>query len=862
MPYPVPPPAPPPLVTVVSPEAIAQSSSAVIVSGQPSASVNRAAVSPTITASASAPVAVCSLEQSPSSCGTDANSAIERAATRAAVLGSPLEVTQTTLPFGAPPPATYGVSTGASTLEADLVKASIAPPGQIFEPLASQRRDLRPSVGVWQPVANRVVNRDRQQIEQESRQLHADLQRLRLPILEELAQAPATGAPSTLIDPDDPNDQILIIPGAGSPVIPPSPSTPQGTPTTPGLSIPGQPLDASGTGEVVELTADEQEYDNIQQVFFAQGNVVMRFRGAILTSDRLRVNLPNRIAVAEGNVVLNRGDQVLRGDRFVYNFVQQQGDVTGARGEILLSTIDRDFAPALPTDISAGTLSDRPITERIPSGQPAQGVSSPGGISIVVGGGGNRDLDTQAASGDVRRLRFEADQIDFTATGWEATNVRITNDPFSPPELELRSNRVTFTRLSTTRSEIRARNPRLVFDQGLSIPLLRDRVILDSRRRDPGLVQFGFDQDDRGGLYIQRAFEPIATPAVRFTITPQILIQRAFDDGGNFSNLRNYGLIARLDANLSPTTAIRATTVFTSLDADDFEEEFRASLRLRQQLWRHEFSVDYGYRDRLFNGSLGFQTVQSSIGLVVTSPQYTLGNSGIGLSYQGSLQYINADTDQIDLLEPIRENNRVGLTRYQASAALSRGFLLWAGTALPATAEEGLRYSPYPLTPYIALYTGVRGVFSGYSNGDTQPVLTGTVSIQGQFGHYSRDFLDYTAVLLSYSLTAQGGESPFLFDRYVDRQVLSFGIIQQLYGPLRIGFQSSINLDRDSEIDTDYILEYSRRTYAISLRYNPVREVGSLGLRISDFNWGSTPEPFSGSSETGSVDGGVQRSRN
>jgi hypothetical protein len=173
-----------------------------------------------------------------------------------------------------------------------------------------------------------------------------------------------------------------------------------------------------------------------------------------------------------------------------------------------------------------------------------------------------------------------------------------------------------------------------------------------------------------------------------------------------------------------------------------------------------------------------------------------------------------------------------------------------------------LRYSPYPLTPYIALYTGVRGVYSGYSNGDTQPVLTGTLSLQGQFGHFSRDFLDYTAVYLGYSLTAPGGESPFLFDRYVDRQVFSFGIVQQLVGPLRIGFQSSINLDRDSEIDTDYILEYSRRTYAISLRYNPVREVGSLSLRISDFNWGTTPEPFSGSPETGSVDGGVQRSRN
>jgi hypothetical protein len=172
-----------------------------------------------------------------------------------------------------------------------------------------------------------------------------------------------------------------------------------------------------------------------------------------------------------------------------------------------------------------------------------------------------------------------------------------------------------------------------------------------------------------------------------------------------------------------------------------------------------------------------------------------------------------------------------------------------------------MRYTPNPVLPYVQLFTGVRAVASYYTSDDTQLALTGTIGLRGQFGHFSRDFLDYTGFNISYSRTAQDGDSPFLFDRSVDRQVISGGIIQQLVGPIRIGFQTSINLDTDTEIDTDYILEYSRRTFAITLRYNPVREIGLLSFRLNDFNWSGTPEPFSGLDD-GTVEGGVRRGNN
>ncbi|HEY9641702.1 MAG TPA: DUF3769 domain-containing protein, partial [Coleofasciculaceae cyanobacterium] len=184
--------------------------------------------------------------------------------------------------------------------------------------------------------------------------------------------------------------------------------------------------------------------------------------------------------------------------------------------------------------------------------------------------------------------------------------------------------------------------------------------------------------------------------------------------------------------------------------------------------------------------------------------------------------------------------------RYQINGNLGYNYLIWAGTPLPATATAGLRYTPNPVVPYVVLGTSLRGTFGDYSNGDTQASLTGTVALSGQFGHFSRPFFDYTAFQIAYSQTVLNGQSPFLFDRVADQQVLTLGFTQQVYGPFRFGIQTALSLDQSRTIDTVYTLEYSRRTYAIALNFSPIRNAGSLTLRISDFNWFGEPGRFSG----------------
>jgi hypothetical protein len=146
-----------------------------------------------------------------------------------------------------------------------------------------------------------------------------------------------------------------------------------------------------GVAAIIELTADRQTYDSQRQIFTAEGRVLMRFQGALLDTDRLQVNLANRLAVAEGSVALTRGNQVLRGQRLEYNFVQGSGTVLKATGTLFLPSTSTDLLIPLGNDISAESTVGRPTSDRISAAQPVQGVTSSGGISTSIGVG--RDVN-------------------------------------------------------------------------------------------------------------------------------------------------------------------------------------------------------------------------------------------------------------------------------------------------------------------------------------------------------------------------------------------------------------------------------------------------------------------------------------
>ena len=599
----------------------------------------------------------------------------------------------------------------------------------------------------------------------------------------------------------------------------------------------------------LSLIADFQTYDPEAQVITAQGDVRLQVSNSIIEADQVWVNLTNRFALAEGNVLLTTGGQLVRGSRAEYNFIQQAGVVRNAVGTLYLPDIDEDFASPL-----AGSTRSRRIYDPV-NRDPSLEVVNDGNVRIgsspesqqLISAGGLAD-DRQ-----FNQLRFETDELSFDVEGWRAEAVRITNDPFSPPELELRADGLLLRNLSATQDELLLKRPRLVFDQGFALPLLRSRILISrgsgisSDDLNPVPIVIGIDGRDRGGLFIGRQIPIITNRKTRFSITPEYFaLQAVSGETSSPIDLQNFGATAKLGHRLSPTTLLSGSAEIIGLDFEDITNDVRASFSINQAIARHKLSLQYSYRERLFNGSLGFQDVQSSVGTVIVSPTFTLGNTGVQLSYQASAQLINAETDQEDLLlSSGSDSGRVTLGRYQGSVALNRSFNLLRGNPKPATQDEGLRFTPRPLVPYLNLNTGIRSTLTHYSSGDSQNSLVADIALVAQLGHLSRNFGDYTRLLLGYSQSFLGeATSPFLFDREVDRNVLSLGIAQQLYGPIIAGVETAFSVDSGDAVSTTYSLEYSRRTYGILLRYNATQEAGSIGLRLSNFNWIGDTDPF------------------
>lgn len=637
---------------------------------------------------------------------------------------------------------------------------------------------------------------------------------------------------------------------------------PAPTPTPEAIVNPNLPPGITGS---LEVTADQQEYDERRQVAIATGNAVLRYQGAVINAERIQINLNSRIALAEGDVALTRGQQVLRGDRLEYNLIQGDGAIAGAYGEIDRTTAGPDLVPGgvapgganADGSVPPGTIPpgydpalDRPLSDRISANEPINNVVLAGQFGLEVGTGNFGLLEpAPGQTGEVNRFRFQADALDFDPNGWTATNARITNDPFSPPEAEIRAERLRFRRLSPLRDEVVAERGKIVLDNRFTLPLLARRTVIDRRERPPEPFRFGYDGRDRGGLFVEKDFELIRRPGVRLRFTPQYYVQRVVSgEADSPIDPHAFGFKSRLSAQLTPLTTVVGVAQFTSLDLDRIEDNFRGSLRLSQVIptgWGpHRLTLEQSYRDRLFNGAFGFQTVQSSLGAIFESPPIRLGRSGILLNYQAGWQRITARTDRPEFLDPGEERDETTLNRAQGAITLQRGFLLWRGRPLPATRDEGLRYTPSPVVPSISVSTRVRGVLADYSNGDQQNYFDALIGIQGNFGHFSRPFLDYTAFNVAYVQRWRDGDSPFLFDRVGENQVLVVGLTQQIAGPVRIGGQIVYSIDREEIIDSSFTLEYSRRTYGLTLRVRPERESASLLLRISDFDWTGSGEVF------------------
>ncbi len=593
-------------------------------------------------------------------------------------------------------------------------------------------------------------------------------------------------------------------------------------------------------GENLRLQADTQQYTFEEERFVARGNVRMDFRESYLLADELQVDLKTRIAIAVGNIRLVRGAQEVTGERIEYNFALEEGALYQAKGILNTQTLTQLEAPS-------------PLAND-PAPPPAGGQVLP---------------RTQRG----RVVRFQAERIRFSPKGWEGEGVRVTNDPFDPPELEVVTQKAYLTRKPDGTEQLDTESSALVFDQVNSIPLPTFGLKFGGDEEDTLPLQLGYDAQDKGGFFYQQNFNFTQADGSLIRVEPRFFLQQAIglrdrgnNEGFSFGDLasqaqtpdqgnvgESFGLGVRYRSAPSPQ---QQTNLFAEINGLSFDE-FTRRVRLRaEQRYLLEggslLSFSYIYRERVFNGIFGTQPVSQRIEAALDSAVIPL-DTTTDLTYTTGLALVQAPSDRtnLPLAEGASGSLEATLGRFQAAAAVTRRFPLYEAETTPAT-REFLQYTPNPVTPNFSLLIGATGVGSVYSSADAQGTLTGTVRVGGVLGRFAREALDYTQVGVSYSQSLIEGRSPFIFDRAATTQRLTADFLQQVYGPIRAGIQTSWDVSTGREIDRWYVLRYDRRTYGIGLSFSPIQRTGTFEFRIDDFNWGvdeagrpSLPTPVS-----------------
>ena len=93
-----------------------------------------------------------------------------------------------------------------------------------------------------------------------------------------------------------------------------------------------------------ELIIQSDKQSEINDVIYAEGNVLVSYRGKLLKADALIYDKLNKKISAKGNISLELGDQVFKVEQLEYSFISEKGFLLDVEGSINTNTLMNDLA--------------------------------------------------------------------------------------------------------------------------------------------------------------------------------------------------------------------------------------------------------------------------------------------------------------------------------------------------------------------------------------------------------------------------------------------------------------------------------------------------------------------------------------
>ena len=476
--------------------------------------------------------------------------------------------------------------------------------------------------------------------------------------------------------------------------------------------------------------------------------------------------------------------------------------------------------------------------------------------------------------GTLNRLRFQASNLQIRGNRWTAREVAFTNDPLTPARSWTIGTDVEAVFEGEGITRIRARRTRILLSNRLALPGINRAVIGDEALQ----LTLDTDRRDRDGIYLGYNLPTLRIGEKgRLNLQPQFMLQRAIQGrtdsytapgkslaGPAVSQPLRAGDLFGLTAVLNlPIDRFRlqADTSLSTLSPENLAAGTRSILRLGTPLGLAGHRTSQGqlfgsYRERVYNGSLGLQTVVYSYGgqlegALRFNPDPADPRSDLRRTpHFGPIELdwrAVAGTYQANLFESDRLDTR---WRARLNGGLSSSLRLWQAALEPEEdATAALRYAAEPVRPGLALNFGLASSLAGYGEGARQNTFTLFGGPAVTLGRFRQPWFDYSQVAVLLGGTLRDGRSPFGFDRAVDLRTLSFRAAQQLYGPLVVEAGATVNIDNTSQFYGDVSYSYvelklQQRSYELGVYYSPYDKIGGIRVRLNDFSFRGSGTPF------------------
>jgi len=577
-----------------------------------------------------------------------------------------------------------------------------------------------------------------------------------------------------------------------------------------------------------EILIESDKQSEINDVIYAEDNVSVAFKGKLLKADNLIYDKLNKKISAKGNIELILGNQFLKASYLEYSFVTEKGYLLDVQGSIKTNTLMDDL-------LSNFSVLDSKKIASLLELKKKEVLNTPEKVNNWI---------------------FYADRINIDGNKWKSNKAIFSNDILQFKQVKIEINSLE---AYSFKEEIRFRSSLnyLVLDENVSIPFwLGKRAITKSGNNfdSQSNLTIGYDNLDKDGFFIGRKFNAInLSDDFTIDLEPQFLIQRSLRGQTN-SFVRKGDLITaekiKQDAKFEDYFGFKSQikgkvnnwdlqiiNQINSFDTNKFSDALRFQSILNKEIsflngkWDKSY---YGvYRDRVWNGSLGEAEIYTGYGSKLEK-KHTWDVNGAKNTevFSLGLAYLKG--------EALSTKNLVDSLKGNLFYSLDKNIPLSVEKPKNKIIDSSYEYIYEPIKKGLSLNTRLAALYSLYDGGKHQEYIGFGLGPELILGNFKTKTFDYTRISIFPFYKLKNGDSIFKFDQISDKFTLDISFDQQLFGPIILKSNGTLNLDGDSNdygefINSKISLNWKKRSYEFGIFYQPHNQAGGISFSLFGF---------------------------